>query len=169
MNQLTIEALAKQVGIATRTLHGWIARGCPRDSADAVRAWRAENMQPRRIAGIASPLWEEERQSRIRKLTADAEAIEMRTAAKRRELYRADEVKANLEILLGMIRERLATIPCELAEEFPPECRDFGRQRVGDRIALLGREIDGWRFDYEPEAMDIGLGEDFAIGAVASA
>ena len=110
-------------------------------------------MQPRRIAGVTSALWEQEKRERIRKINAETEGLRLRNAAKRRELYRADDVKRDLAELLTMVRTRLATVPAECADCFPPEIRDYGCQRVGDRVALLNREIDGWIFDYEPPAV----------------
>src|SRR5688500_15868464 len=120
-SKTNVEALALELGIATRTLFGWFRRGCPRDSAAAVRGWRSVHMQPRAIPGIGSPLREQEKRERVRKIKAETEGLRLRNAAKRAELYPADEVDANLAELLGMIRERLATLVDALADCFPPE------------------------------------------------
>ena len=139
----SVNALAIGVGVSRRTMHDWIARGCPRGPVKAIEAWRAANIRTREPAAEGSA--EEERVARIRKLNADSLARELKNAKERKEIYLAADVETNVAELTGMIRTRLESIPDELQTEWPPECRQLVTERLSECIALILTSMSQWR------------------------
>jgi phage terminase Nu1 subunit (DNA packaging protein) len=87
----------------------------------------------------------EERQARIRKLNAEAEARELKNAQIRGELYAAEDVERDTAELTSLIRCRLESIPDELHTEWPLEFRQEVTQRMRDKIALILTSMAAWR------------------------
>jgi phage terminase Nu1 subunit (DNA packaging protein) len=89
----------------------------------------------------------EERQARIRKLNAEAEARELKNAQLRGELYEAAEVERQVAELTSRIRLRLESIPGELQTEWPAELQAVVTQRMSDKLHLILTEMSHWRLE----------------------
>src|SRR4051812_4925756 len=87
----------------------------------------------------------EERQARIRKLNAEAEAKELKNAQSRGELYPAEDVERDVAELTSLIRCRLESIPDELHTEWPLELRQEVTQRMRDKLHLILTSMANWR------------------------
>src|SRR5262245_35605022 len=144
---MTKTALAAEVGVARQTLHDWEAEGCPMDSADAIREWRANHKLPRRGVALepGETLQGRLLEAQIWKHSEDARNRKMKNDQLAGQLYDAQEVERNVAELTSVIRARLESIPDELGTEFPAELRLQLRQRLEDHIRLILTQMSQWQ------------------------
>ena len=144
---MSITELAAAIGVSRQQLHGYIKRGCPTDSPEAVRAWRLDNVQRRR--GVSPEAGESLQakllQAQIDKATQEARAKRLKNDLLSGQLYDAQDVERDVAELTGLIRSRLEAIPDELVMEFAPEHRATYQQRLEEKIRLVLTEMSQWR------------------------
>jgi phage terminase Nu1 subunit (DNA packaging protein) len=114
--------LAELFGVTTRTIQRWGRQGLDEarvgDSATydlrAAIAWREAQLKG------DDPLTE----ARVRKMEADAERSELRTARERGELIHVDDLEMLFAEPLAMLRARLLELPARIAVELPMPDRE---------------------------------------------
>jgi phage terminase Nu1 subunit (DNA packaging protein) len=175
--------LAAAFGVTVRTATDYIRRGCPTTSIRAARDWRRKNIASNgppsigeRATGVKPKVdkatKDELLRAKIRKHTCEADAWEMKNAATRAELYDAKAVHAAVAELLDLVRERLASVPDELAAAtcagLAAELYSKVRGRIADKARLLQTEIDQWRPEYAdvPPVDEVPADEEIESEAV---
>lgn len=127
---MTQQEIADALGVSQPTVAGYVARGCPTDSIEAVRAWMDANLAWRKRKGVrvasastapakagsaVHSVSAEMMLQRLRRETAEAQAAEMRVAEQCGELVRADEVRAALARRITFAREFALGVPSRVA------------------------------------------------------
>lgn len=138
---LTIADLAAGVGVSETSIKSYIARGCPRDSVDAVKKWRMENIRTfaevtadddlpkERLRAEAAERWENVRTRQLKNDVLEGRLIEKA------------KVETQLAINLTRLRNRLTSLPTEIAMLCPDDLKVPMKAKVEQVIAVAFKEI----------------------------
>lgn len=139
----TLRELAIGVGVSERTLNTWIARGCPRDSADAIRQWQQENVLPRKGGPRREPTEADKSQMALQQRLNTAKASDAEEAARTKRLKRRllqkrlmpiDQAVREAAEIFTEVRAIIESIPDAVAKEVPQQLRtrifDVARNKI---------------------------------------
>lgn len=159
----TLRRLAAEMAVSTRTLHTWIARGCPRGPLEAVRAWHADNVLPRQggprkerdpeAGQLQQALQQRVNEAKAREAEEAARYKQIKSDLLERRLVPIDQVVREAAELFTDIRAILESIPDAVAKEMPQPLQtrafDVARNKVAAAlkkladIHLVGSDDDG--------------------------
>lgn len=150
VGQTTVDSIAADLGVSRQTVQEWFRRGCPRDSAEAVKEWRDKNIQARKggpqageVAG--GSLQERKTLAEIAKIDEEVRRKRLQNDELEGELVYREAVELDAAEMTGMIRARLESIPQELESEWPAEFRALITERLQDRVRLILTEMSHWK------------------------
>ncbi len=143
---LTVPQLSSATGISERQLARYLARGCPKTSAEDVLTWKARNIRERNDSGaVVSGTIQEARLALIQQQTAReaelAEKYALENAHRRDELIEKVEVERDTTIAITRMRNQLEYLGSEIANLMPSEVKSETKHIVEARIELALREL----------------------------
>lgn len=151
----TLKELAAAMEVSVRTLNTWIARRCPRGPLAAVKAWHAENVQPRKggprterdpvVDAEQQALQKRMNESNARKAEQDARFKQIKTDKLAGEMWHRDDVIREAAAYFSHARTVLDTLPDAIAKEFAGEERLRARAVAKQKVVAVLRILADWR------------------------
>lgn len=142
----TRDELAQAMGVNVRTLNGWVAKGCPTTSVEAVRAWKSEHVRPRPDAAKQGD--EQQNSLQRRRMLAEAEkAEEAARAAKLRNDKAAGLLHENTVCvreaaeIFSAARAMLDAVPDAIAKECPDQVRTRVYETAKTKLAGVLKKL----------------------------
>lgn len=152
----SIAAVAKSLGLSSRVVADYLARGCPGKPGnydlDAIDAWRALHVEakqkkaPQDLASVAA-LQLKKLQREVGKLGQEVRAKRNKNRRDEANYYEKDVVDQFVGEAFARIRNRLEAIPDELEMTFPLETRELNKSDARAKIAGILREMAKWSID----------------------
>lgn len=150
----TIAAAAQELGVSSRVVSDYLARGCPGKPGhydlDEMQAWRDAHLQkkPERSAlADTSQLLIEKLRHEVRKLREEARFKRNKNRRDEGAFYPKALVDQAWGEAFARIRNRLEAIPDELEMTFPSETRELNKDDCRQKIKSILREMSRWTID----------------------
>lgn len=136
-----------------RTLKGWVARGCPRDSPEAVRVWRADHLLPRKGGPGGEKETDETEAGNQRRIVAanadkaeeDARAARLRNDEREGLVVEKAQVTREYAEQFAQARTILDAFPDQFAKEAPAKLRTSAHELARKSIERVLRLLAGIR------------------------
>jgi hypothetical protein len=126
----TIAGLAAAIGIRKRRLQDYFEAGCPRGPIEAIREWRASNIDAKSTETVLSPLT----RLKKRKLRVDIREREIRTAKLEEKMILREDAERVLADLCIAIKNELEKLPDAIEMEIPRQHRATLKRAIAHRI-----------------------------------
>jgi phage terminase Nu1 subunit (DNA packaging protein) len=146
----TLKELASAAGVSERTLNTWIKRGCPRGPIEAVLAWQAENVLPRKGGPRRELTAADKTQIALQQRLNEAKASDAEEGARTKRLKRRllqrklmpieQAVREAAEIFTE-VRSILESIPDAVAKEVPQQLRTRIYDVTRNKIAAAFKKL----------------------------
>lgn len=137
----SLKLVAGFFGVARETVSEWVKKGMPGSEKefrlDKIAQWLRVEIYPRTPAVGDSKKADLE----IRKLRAETEMREIKTALQRGQLVERVAVLAANEEMFGTIRTRLEAIPEEVGSSVPPDLRQELVADWRNKVHLVLKEL----------------------------
>ena len=136
----TLDELSIGVGVGVRTLQHYFARGCPRESVEAINEWRAANIRAVVDAAQPSELALEQKKAELKKTQEAARAQQLKNDEMEGLLVAREEIWRDVTIAGGRLRQRLQSLGAEVAALVPGEVKAKVKAKVEAAVAVALKE-----------------------------
>lgn len=138
---ITSESVGQALGVTDRTVRRWWARGCPRDSMEAIAEWRAENIKA--VAEDAEPteIQIEVRRAELMDKMESARTRRLKNDQMEGRLVEWEEVERATAVNISRFTNGLASIGTMVANVCPSEIKVVIREQVDQIIRMRLKEL----------------------------
>jgi len=140
-DNLTIKQLVEGVGVSDTTLKKYFARGCPRDSIEAVHKWRSENIKAVAEDADVSELGIENKRAEIAERWENARTRQQKNDERAGKFVLKADVELHLRIALSRMVNRLNSLGLKCANICPSELKAPIKQSIEDTIRIALKEL----------------------------
>lgn len=138
---LTIKAIAEGLGVSTVTVDKYVKRGCPRNSIEAARKWRSENIKAVAEDADLSEIGIELRRAEIAERWENARTRQMKNDLMENRLIRKDEYELSLRTGISRLMNRLQSLGTKCANICPSELKVPIKEAVEDTVRIALKEL----------------------------
>ena len=138
---LTSEELGRALGVSSKTIKRYWARGCPRDDVDAVIQWREDNIKAVAEDAEATEISIEMRRA---ELADKLEAYRFKKLKNERlagQMIERQVVQHELSVIFGRLRDRITSLGTECANIVPQELKAAIKRVIDERMRLAMKEM----------------------------
>lgn len=139
--EMTLQALADGVGVSKTTIEKYCRRGCPRTSVKAALKWRQDNIKSCAEDADPSEIGIELKRAEMAQRWEDARAKAMKNDILSGRLIEKRKVETSLAINLTRLRNRITSLPTEIAMLCPDDLKVPMKAKVEQVIAVAFKEI----------------------------
>jgi len=137
----TINQLVEGVGVSDTTLKKYFARGCPRNSVEAVQKWRSENIKAVAEDADISEIGIELKRAEMAERWENARTRQLKNDLAQGRLIRKDEVERDIAIGFSRLVNRLNSLGLKVANICPAEIKAPIKEAVEDTIRIALKEL----------------------------
>jgi hypothetical protein len=138
---LTIKAMADGIGVCTATIDKYVARGCPRNSIEAVQKWRSENIKAVAEDADVSEIGIELKRAEMAERWENARTRQMKNDLMNGRLIRKDEYELSLRTGISRLMNRLQSLGTKCANICPAELKVPVKEAVEDTVRIALKEL----------------------------
>jgi hypothetical protein len=145
---LTAVKAAEALGVSPRTIEKYYQRGCPRDSPEAIRQWRDENIGAVSRDAESSELALEKTRADLADRLEAARSRRLKNDQLEGRLLEREQVEREISVTVGRLRNRLQGLGMQCANLAPTELKPVIKQLVDEQVRTCLKELaDGFAND----------------------
>jgi len=152
----TLDELAIGIGLSSRTISKYIARGCPRTSIKSVQIWRSQNITAVGEDAGLDELSIENKRAEIAERLENARTRKLKNDLLSGQLIRKNEVERDLTIATARLVNRLTSLGASCAVICPSELKAAVKNAVEDVVRTALRELVAELGTLSPNISDRG-------------
>ncbi len=137
----TINELVAGVGVSDTTLKKYFARGCPRDSVEAVQKWRSENIKAVAEDADVSEIGIELKRAEMAERWENARTRQLKNDLATGRLIRKEDVERDLSISISRLVNRLNSLGLKCANICPSELKAPVKEAIEDTVRIALKEL----------------------------
>jgi len=138
---LTIKAMADGIGVCTATIDKYVARGCPRNSIEAVQKWRAENIKAVAEDADVSEIGIELKRAEMAERWENARTRQMKNDLMAGRLESKEKIEFGIRAGMRRLINRLESLGTKCANLCPSELKVPVKEAVEDTVRIALKEL----------------------------
>ncbi len=139
---LTIKAIAEGIGVSTVTIDKYVARGCPRNSIEAVQKWRSENIKAVAEDADVSEIGIELKRAEMAERWENARTRQLKNDERENLLIKKAEARMDVAIAMSRLTNRLMSLGVKCANICPSEIKAVVKESVEETVRIALKEIN---------------------------